>query len=79
MPSLNDYFSKNRYKPKWFLGDRVEGKWNNIPFVGTVAIDSKIFENIEPRVVVFVDLPILHDGTIYSIITTNVKSLKARK
>ena len=79
MPSLAEYFNKNRYKPKWLIGDRVEGKWNGIPFVGSVGNDTLVNETEGPRVSVFVDLPILHEGKIYNIITTTPKQLKARK
>lgn len=79
MPSLSEYFQKNRYKPKWFISDRVEGKWNNIPFVGTVLNDSQINEDEGPKVSIQVDLPILYKGKIHTIITTKPKDLKARK
>lgn len=79
MPSLGEYFSLNRYKPKWFIGDRVEGKWNGIPFVGSVGNDTLISEEEGPRVSVFVDLPILYKDKVYSIITLKPKELKARK
>lgn len=77
--TLSEYFEQNRYKPKWLIGDRVEGKWNGIPFVGSVGNDTLVNENEGPRVSVFVDLPILHNGKVYSIITTKPKELKARK
>ena len=77
--TLSEYFEKNRYKPKWLIGDRVEGKWNGIPFVGSVGNDTVISEVEGPRVSVFVDLPILYKGEIYHIITTSPQQLKARK
>ena len=77
--TLSEYFEQNRYKPKWLIGDRVEGKWNGIPFVGSVGNDTVISEVEGPRVSVFVDLPILHKGKVYNIITTKPKDLKARK
>ncbi len=79
MASLAEYFEKNRYKPKWFMGDRVEGKWNGIPFVGSVANDSLVSEEVGPRVSVFVDLPIQYKGRVYNIVTVKVKDLKPRK
>ena len=79
MPSLEEYFEQNRYKPKWFIGDRVEGKWNGIPFVGSVGNDTLINETEGPRVSVFVDLPILHKNKIHTIIFLKPKDLKARK
>lgn len=77
--TLSEYFEQNRYKPKWFIGDRVEGKWNGIPFVGSVGNDTLINEEQGPRVSVFVDLPILYKDEIYTIIFLKPKELKARK
>ena len=74
-----EYFELNRYKPKWFIGDRVECKWNGIPFVGSVGNDSLVSELEGPKVSVLVDLPILHKGKVHSIIFLKPKELKARK
>jgi hypothetical protein len=79
MPSLSEYFKENRYQPKWFIGDRVEGKWNGIPFVGSVGNDGLVSELEGPKVSIHVDLPILYEGKIYNIIFTKPKDLKARK
>lgn len=79
MPSVKDYFEKNTYKPKWFIGDRVEGKWNNIPFVGTVGNDSRISEYIDPETSIFLDLPIKFKEKVYNIITVKSRDLKVRK
>lgn len=79
MPSLEDYFNKNRYKAKWLIGDRVEGKWNGIPFVGSVGNDGLVSEIEGPKVSVHVDLPILHKDKIHTIIFLKPKDLKARK
>lgn len=76
---LAEYFSKNRYQAKWLIGDRVEGKWNKIPFVGTVANDHLVNEEEGPKVSVFLDLPILYKNEVYTIITLKPKDLKARK
>ena len=79
MASLEEYFKQNRYKPKWFIGDRVEGKWNSIPFVGSVGNDSLVNELEGPRVSVHVDLPILYKGQVHTLIFLKPKDLKARK
>lgn len=79
MPSLAEYFSENRYKAKWLIGDRVEGKWNGIPFVGSVGNDNLVSEEEGPKVSVFLDLPILYKEKVYDIITVKPKELKARK
>ena len=41
--NLAEYFAKNRYVAKYAMGDRVIGKWNGIPFVGSVGNDTVIF------------------------------------
>ena len=57
MPNYAEYFEKITYKPKWFIGDRVCGKYKKIPFVGTVGNDTLISEIEGPRVSVHLDLP----------------------
>ena len=37
MPNYAEYFKSNRSQPTWFIGDRVSGRWNKIPFIGTVG------------------------------------------
>jgi hypothetical protein len=75
--SLAEYFAKNRYQGKWQIGDRVTGKWNKIPFVGTVGNDTLINETEGPRVSVHLDLPIKHKDKVYNFIITSPKDLKA--
>ena len=53
MASLAEYFEKNRYKPKYFLGDRVFGYWNKIPFIGTVGNDTVIARSRDLGLVCF--------------------------
>lgn len=76
MPSLAEYFEKNRYKPAWFIGDRVFGKYKKIPFIGTVGNDTLVSEIEGPRVSVFLDLPMKVDGVVKSIIIVKPKELK---
>ena len=76
MDSYAEYFSCHRYKPKWFIGDRVFGYYNKIPFVGTVGNDSLVNEEQGPRVSVFLDLPICHNKQYRSIVTVRPKDLK---
>ena len=56
MASLAEYFKANRYMGKYNIGDRVIGKWNKIPFVGTVGNDTLINEIEGPRISVCLDL-----------------------
>lgn len=75
MASLAEYFEKNRYKPKYFIGDRVKGKWNKIPFIGTVGNDTLINETEGPRISVHLDLPIKYKDKVYTIIIVKHKDI----
>lgn len=59
MPGYAEYFERNRYKPKYFIGDRVFGYWQKIPFIGTVGNDNLVSEAEGPRISVFLDLPMM--------------------
>jgi hypothetical protein len=76
MPSLADYFAKERYQAKYEFGTRVFGKWNKIPFIGTIYGDSVISEEQGPRLTVHLDLPIKFADTVYSVIIDTHKSFK---
>lgn len=76
MASLAEYFEKNRYKAVYEIGDRVFGKFNKIPFVGTVGNDTLVNEEQGPRVSIHLDLPIKHDDVIYNIIFVKHKDIK---
>lgn len=65
MTSYSEYFSKITYKPKYTIGDRVRGKWENIPLSGTVQIDTMIDEFDGPYVIVLSDLPIKDKSGFY--------------
>jgi hypothetical protein len=73
MSNLTRYFERRDAdlpKPRYNSGDRVFGHWNQIPFVGTVV------REIAPLVMIQVDLPIKHDGTVHNIITPKLKDIK---
>ena len=76
MASLTDYFAnrdKDLPKAKFFIGDRIIGKWNKIPVVGSVLRE----ENRE--VMIQSDLPVKFKNSYQTILTlkqTNVKLLK---
>lgn len=76
MSNLAEYFAKNRYQGKWQFGDRVFGRWNKIPFIGSVGTDSVVSELEGPRVTVTVDLPILYKGQKHSVIVVKPKDIK---
>lgn len=82
MSNLSEYFAANRYKPQYEIGDRISGRWNKIPFIGTVGNDTLISELEGPRISVHLDLPIRYENvTHYTIIVTHsaVKKLKEYK
>lgn len=76
MPSLAEYFAANRPVPVWHIGDRVFGKWNKIPFVGTVGNDNMINETEGPRVTIHLDLPIKFNNEYRSFIIVKQKDIK---
>ena len=79
MSNLALYFERNAYKPRWIIGDRVTGKWNKIPFVGTVGNDTVISEVQGPRVSVHLDLPIKYKDQVRQIIFVKPSELKVFK
>lgn len=76
MGTLAEYFEKNRPKSVWQIGDRVFGRWNKIPFIGTVGNDNMINELEGPRVSIFLDLPIRYEDTTHNIIFVKQKDIK---
>ncbi len=79
MASLTEYFAKIAYKHTYDIGDRVEGKWNGIPFVGSVGNDRLVNEDDGPEVTIHLDLPIKYDDKIHRIIVVKHKDIKKRK
>jgi hypothetical protein len=76
MASLAEYFKTNRYSGKYSIGDRVIGKWNKIPFVGTVGNDTLINELEGPRISVHLDLPIKYKDVIHRVIIVKHKDIR---
>lgn len=79
MPSLTDYFAKIAYKHTYEMGDRVQGKWNDIPFVGSVGNDRLVNEDNGPEVTIHLDLPIKYEDKVYSFIVVKHKDINRRK
>lgn len=71
MGNLAEYFERQAYQPVYYIGDRVRGRWNGIPFVGTVGNDTVISPVEGPRISVFVDLPIKYNQQWRSVITVD--------
>jgi hypothetical protein len=78
MGNLTDYFERIGYKPTWFIGDRVFGYWNKIPFVGTVGNDTKINDIEGPRISIHLDLPIKYEGNVLWLIIATHKDIRSR-
>ena len=76
MGNQTDYFERIGYRPTYWIGDRVFGKWNKIPFIGTVGNDTKINETEGPHISIHLDLPIKHNGIILNIIIVKHKDIK---
>ena len=76
MANQTDYFNRVKYWPTYFLGDRVSGKWNKIPFIGTVGNDTVINEIEGPRISIHLDLPIKYKDIIHNIIIVKHRDIK---
>ena len=79
MGTQTDYFNKIGYQGKYDIGDRIIGKWNKIPFVGTVGNDRKINDIDSPEITVHLDLPIMFEGKVHNFIIVKHKDVKAYK
>jgi hypothetical protein len=77
--NLAEYFAANRYKSKYTIGDRLIGKWNGIPFVGTVGNDTVISEIDGPRISVHLDLPIKFGEVFHTVIFVKHRDVKPFK
>ena len=78
MGNQTDYFNRIGYKPVYYLGDRVIGKWGKIPFVGTVGNDRCI-DGVNPDITIHLDLPIKVDGEIKMFLIVKHKDVKLYK
>ena len=79
MDNQADYFERIGYYPEWYLGDRVFGYWNKIPFVGTVGNDTVINQIEGSRITIHLDLPIKHNGQVHYIIVVKHADIKEYK
>lgn len=79
MGTQTDYFNEKGYKPTYFIGDRVFGSWNNIPFIGSVGNDTIISEIEGPRISIMPDLPIRHEGKTHNVIIVKHKQINKLK
>ena len=79
MGSQTDYFNRIGYKGIWEIGDRVFGRWNKIPFVGTVGNDRFINHIDGPEITIHLDLPIKYKDKVHNILIVKHKDIKAYK
>ena len=78
MGTQTDYFNRIAYKHTYDIGDRVEGKWNGIPFVGSVGNDRFVSEYDGPEVTIHLDLPIIYKGKRHNILVVKHKQIRRR-
>lgn len=78
MGTQTDYFNRIGYKHTYDIGDRVEGKWNGIPWVGSVGNDRLVSTDIGPEITIHLDLPIKFEGVIHNIIVVKHEDVKRR-
>ena len=69
------YFNRVGYKHVYNIGDRVFGRWNKIPFVGTVGNDTMISELEGPRISIHLDLPIQFQDRVHTIVFVKHKDV----
>jgi hypothetical protein len=74
--NLDEYFTANRPKPKYKVGDRVEGTYQKIPYVGTVYTDNMRNETEGPMVSVHLDLPMKICKEWHNYIRVKYKEIK---
>ena len=78
MGTQTEYFERIGYRPKYWIGDRVFGHWNKIPFVGTVGNDT-VIDNSGPRISIHLDLPIKLNNVIHNIIIVKHQDISKLK
>lgn len=79
MGTLAEYFAANRYVSQYEIGERLFGRWNKIPFVGTVGNDSLVNELEGPMISIRLDLPIKYEDRIYHHIRVKHADVKLYK
>jgi hypothetical protein len=74
--NLAEYFALHRPKPKYQVGDRVEGSYKGIPWVGTAYTDNLRNLDEGPMVHVHLDLPMKVDKEYHNYIRVKYKDIK---
>ena len=76
MGNQTDYFNRVGYKAIYDIGDRIIGRWNSIPFVGTVGNDRLINHTDGPEITVHLDLPIYLQDQSYRFVIVKHKQVR---
>ena len=76
MSTQAEYFSANRPVPKYAVGDRVEGTYQKIPYVGTAYTDNMRNELEGPMVSIHLDLPMKIGKEWHNHIRVKYKDIK---
>ena len=77
--NLAEYFAANRPVPKYKFGDRVEGVYMKVPFVGTAYTDNMRNETEGPMVNVHLDIPMMIGKDWHYYIRVKYKEIKGRQ
>jgi hypothetical protein len=76
MGNQTDYFNRVGYRATYDIGDRVIGRWNGIPFVGTVGNDRLINHVDGPEITIHLDLPIRYQDQSYRFVIVRHKQVR---
>lgn len=79
MANLKDYFDTVTYKSIYDMGDRVLGRYEGIPFIGTVGNDTQLNPVDGPYVTVHLDLPIKIDNAVKNFIIVKHEQINRLK
>ena len=74
--NLAEYFALHRPKPRYQFGDRVEGTYKGIPWVGTAYGDNMRNESEGPMVSIHLDLPMKVNQVWLRCIRVTYKDIK---
>ena len=77
MGNPTDYFNRIGYTGQYQIGDRVFGKWDKIPFVGSVGNDRNIGNG--PEVTIHLDLPIRQNGKTHHVLVVKHRDIQLLK
>lgn len=75
--TLAEYFELNRPRARYTIGQRVEGVYEGVPYVGTVGADTLRNYDEGSKVTIHLDLPLrTKQGTYPYIIRVGYKDIK---